>query len=255
MNPEQTEDKSAARFESGPYVLTPEEHDELELTVLVRHKLEEQFRDLGQQHEVASLGMWVFLVTEVLFFGTLFLSLGVYYHMYTDEFKKASEELNWIIGGINTVVLLTSSLTMVLSVHFAKHGRQKLLVLFLCLTAMFGIGFLCLKGLEYYTDYFDHLIPGWSFDETEWLDKNLPPDQIPHVKLFLLFYWIMTGLHALHVTIGVVAVSVLVLLSRRGLFSPAYYSPVDVAALYWHFVDLIWLFLFPTLYLLETHHL
>jgi cytochrome c oxidase subunit 3 len=237
-------------------VLTPDERDELQETALVRHLLEEQFHDLGQQHEVASLGMWVFLATEVLFFGTLFLGLGVYRYQYPEAFEKASEKLNWIIGGVNTVVLLVSSLMIVLAVHYAKQGRRERLALFLGLTAVLGVLFLVLKGLEYYLDYRENLIPGWRFDPDEWTARGgLRPEQVAHVKLFLLFYWIMTGTHALHVTIGIGAVLVMTVLAWRGRFSAAYYAPVDVTALYWHFVDTVWIFLLPMLYLLGTHRL
>jgi cytochrome c oxidase subunit 3 len=251
-------------------LLTPEERDELQLTALVRHRLEEQYENLEQQHEVASLGMWVFLGTEVMFFGALFVGLSAYRSLYPVPFEKASEKLNWLIGGINTVVLLASSLFMVLAVHYSKEGRRGRVVGYLCLTALLGVAFLCFKAYEYYTDYRDNLIPGWRFDDREWTDPkyrlpgegapeeqkaNLAPDQVPKVKLFLLFYWIMTGLHGLHVTIGIGAVLVIAELARRGHFSPAYYSPVDVTGLYWHFVDTVWIFLLPMLYLLGTHTL
>lgn len=234
-------------------LLTPEERDELELTALVRHRLEEQYHDLEQQHETASLGMWVFLATEVMFFGTLFLGVAVYHLLYTEAVEKASTKLNWMIGGINTVVLLVSSLFMVLAVHYARHGDNRKVVLFLCLTAALGITFLFLKGYEYYTDYRDYLIPGSRFRDEEWIEEGLTADQVPHVKLFLLYYWIMTGLHALHVTIGILVVLVVAVLAARGHFSTAYNSPVDVTGLYWHFVDTVWIFLYPMLYLLGTH--
>jgi cytochrome c oxidase subunit 3 len=234
-------------------VLTAEEHDELELTAFKRHRLEAHFQNLEQQHEVASLGMWVFLATEVMFFGALFLGLGAYRFQYEQEFEKASEKLNWIIGGINTIVLLVSSLFMVLAVHYAKHGERRNVVMFLCLTALLGIGFLGLKALEYYTDYRDYLIPGWRFQDDEWVKEGLRPEQVPHVKLFLMFYWIMTGLHALHVTIGIICVLVMAVLARKGVFDRAYYSPLDATGLYWHFVDTVWIFLLPMLYLLGTH--
>jgi cytochrome c oxidase subunit 3 len=239
-------------------ILTEEERAELEVTALVRHRLEEQFENLEHQHEAASLGMWIFLATEVMFFGTLFLGVAVYRYLYPDAFEKASEKLNWLIGGINTVVLLVSSLFMVLAVHYAKRGQRRQLVTFLWLTVLLGTVFLCFKGLEYYTDYQENLIPiaGWGFDDQEWVVRDgLRPEQVPQVKLFLLFYWIMTGLHALHVTIGIGAVAVMALLARQGRFSPDYYSPVDVTGLYWHFVDTVWIFLLPMLYLLGTHTL
>jgi cytochrome c oxidase subunit 3 len=217
-------------------------------------RLEEQYENLEQQHETATLGMWIFLATEVMFFGTLFLGVVVYRHLYPLEFEKASEKLNWMIGGINTVVLLVSSLFMVLAVHAARVGKQKELLTYLMLTAGLGVGFLCFKGYEYYTDYRDNLIPGWRFEESEWIAKEgLSAAQVPHVKLFLLFYWVMTGTHAVHVTIGIAVVVWMVVLAKRGRFSPAYYSPVDVTGLYWHFVDTVWIFLLPMLYLLGTH--
>ncbi len=234
-------------------ILTPEERDELALTALVRQPLEEQFQNLGQQHEAAALGMWVFLSTEVMFFGTLFLGLAAYRFLYPEAFDAASEKLNWIIGGINTVVLLVSSCFIVLAVHYAKEGERRRVVTFLYLTALLGGVFLCLKGYEYYTDYRDNLIPGSRFVDAEWVAEGLRPDDVPHVKLFLLFYWIMTGFHALHVTIGVAVVVVMAELARWGYFNAAYYSPVDVTALYWHFVDIVWIFLLPMLYLLGTH--
>jgi cytochrome c oxidase subunit 3 len=227
--------------------------DERERTALAHHWLGEQYSDLEQQHEVASLGMWVFLATEVMFFGALFLGVAVYRHKYPEAFERASEKLNWVIGGINTVVLLVSSLFMVLAVHYARLGRRQQLAFFLVLTAALGVAFLGLKAYEYYTDYRDYLIPGWR-DPAEWATREgLSAVEVPRVRLFLLFYWIMTGTHALHVTIGIVAVLVMAALARRGRFSPEYYSPVDVTGLYWHFVDTVWIFLLPMLYLLGTH--
>jgi cytochrome c oxidase subunit 3 len=235
-------------------ILSPEEHVVAEGTVLVRHRLEEQYATLEQQHDTATLGMWVFLVTEVMFFGTLFLGLGVYRLLYPVAFETASGKLNWITGGVNTIVLLTSSVMMGLAVHYAKIGDRRRVVLFLTLTCLLGVCFLCLKGLEYVTDYRDNLIPGWKFDPDEWIHKEgLAREQVPHVKLFLLFYWIMTGFHALHVTIGIACVAGVAYLAQRGHFSAAYNTPVEVVGLYWHFVDIVWIFLLPMLYILGTH--
>ena len=199
--------------------------------------------------------MWVFLATEVMFFGTLFLSVAVYRYLYPQAFEKASARLNWMIGGTNTLVLLLSSLTIVLAVHYARHAQRRQIVLFLGLTAFLGVCFLCFKGLEYYLDYRENLIPGWRFDADEWVARDgLRPDQVPQVKLFLFLYWVMTGFHALHVTIGICAVLVILVLAWKGRFSTDYYAPVEVTALYWHFVDIVWIFLLPTLYLLGIHH-
>jgi len=228
--------------------------DEIERTALAHERLEEQYADLEQQHQAASLGMWVFLATEVMFFGVLFLGVGVYRHAYPEAFEKASEKLNWVIGAINTVVLLVSSLFMVLAVHYAKLGDRLRLCVYLALTALLGVAFLGFKATEYYGDYRENLIPGWQFDDREWVTKEgLKPEQVPQVKLFLLFYWTMTGLHGLHVIVGILVVLVMLVLAWRGRFSAAYYSPVDVTGLYWHFVDTVWIFLLPMLYLLGTH--
>jgi len=235
-------------------ILTPQERETLDHSAIGSELLEEQYRDLDQQHEAAALGMWIFLATEVMFFGTLFLGVAVYRTKYPEAFEAGSTKLNWLIGGINTVVLLVSSLFMVLAVHYAKLGARKGLLWCLALTAALGCLFLVFKGYEYYTDYRDNLIPGWRFKDLEWVtQEQLRPEDVPHVKLFLMFYWIMTGLHGLHVTIGIVAVLVMFVRARRGRFSPAYYSPVDVTALYWHFVDTVWIFLLPMLYLLGSH--
>lgn len=238
-----------------PSLLTPEEREVLEHTVLVRHPLEEQFRDLSQQHEVAALGMWVFLATEVMFFGTLFVGLGVYYLKYTEAFEAGSVKLNWLIGGLNTIVLLVSSLFMALAVHSARMGWRRPLRFYLALTALLGCSFLAFKGYEYYFDFRENLVPGLAFDQSDWVKPRgeLGLEEVPHVQLFLLFYWIMTGFHALHVTIGVVVLLVILLMAWRGYFTPQYYSPVEVVGLYWHFVDVVWIFLLPMLYLQGTH--
>jgi cytochrome c oxidase subunit 3 len=234
-------------------VLTPDERDELELTALSHELLEEQYQNLEQQHEVAALGMWAFLATEVLFFGTLFLGLITYRYLYPLEFELATVRLNWAVGCVNTVVLLISSVFMVLAVHACRLGENRRAMHYLLVTALLGCAFLVFKGYEYYTDWRENLIPGWRFEDAEWIALGLRPEQVPHVKLFLLFYWFMTPLHALHVTIGIAVVLLMAELTRRGRFSPVYYSPVDVTGLYWHFVDIVFIFLFPLLYLLGTH--
>ncbi len=221
-------------------------------TILERQTLEHQFQNLEQQHEVASLGMWVFLATEVMFFGALFVGLSAYRQVYPLSFERASERLKWQIGGINTVVLLCSSFTMVMGVHHARHGNRRQVVRYLSATAAMGVLFLSFKGLEYYSDYWDWLIPGWRFRPEQWTEVGADPQE---VQLFLIFYWVMTGVHALHVTIGIGVVAMMAVLAHRGRFSAQYYSPVDVTGLYWHFVDLVWIFLLPMLYLIGRHRL
>lgn len=216
------------------------------------YALEHQFEDLGQQREAATLGMWVFLATEILIFGALFTGLAVYRVLYPISFEVASEHLNWEIGGINTVVLLGSSLTMALAVHAAHTGQRGRAVVCLLLTAGLGALFMALKALEYYLDYRDGLIPStaWGFRPEAWLDAGADPGQ---VKLFLMFYYIMTGLHAVHLTIGIGVVLVIATLAAQGRYTPEYYTPVEVSGLYWHFVDVVWIFLLPMLYLIGTH--
>jgi cytochrome c oxidase subunit III len=241
-------------------LFTREEQDRLfNHTFLKRERLEEQYASARQQHEAAAFGMWVFLATEVMFFAVLFVSVAHFHVVSPKAVEAASGRLNWLIGGINTIVLLVSSLTMALAVHFSKLGDQRLLRRFLVATATLGVLFLCLKGLEYYEDYRENLIPGWKFDEREWLapqkagEEPLTSEQVGVVKIFLFLYWTMTGVHAVHVTIGIGVVLVMVVLTTRGHFSAEYNTPIDVSGLYWHFVDLVWIFLLPTLYLMGTH--
>lgn len=208
--------------------------------------LAHHFADLEQQHEVAVLGMWVFLATELMVFGALFTGYAVYRAEYPAEFAAGSGKLKIWFGGINTVVLLSSSLTMALAVHAAQRGRRKELVTCLALTALLGTAFLVIKGFEYYGDYRDNLIPALAFHDQDWK----PPLHPEKVKLFLLFYYIMTGLHGVHLTIGIGYMTVLTILAHRGRFTPQYYGPIEVGGLYWHFVDVVWLFLLPLLYLI-----
>jgi cytochrome c oxidase subunit 3 len=214
--------------------------------------LAHQFDDLEQQHSAATSGMWVFLATEILIFGALFAGYSAYRVRFSHDFEEASGKLNILIGAINTVVLLTSSLTMALSVHAAHTDRQRALVWFLVLTALLGTAFMVFKAIEYYTDYLDKLVPGLAFDPSEWRHLEQPADP-GRVQLFLVFYYVMTGLHAVHLTVGIGVMVWMIVLARKGRFGPEYYSPVEVAGLYWHFVDVIWIFLLPLLYLIGTH--
>ena len=207
--------------------------------------LAHHFADLEQQHEVAVLGMWVFLATELMVFGALFTGYAVNRAEFPAEFDAAAGKLNIWFGGINTVVLLSSSLTMVLAVHESQLGRRNYVVAYLALTALLGAAFLVIKGFEYHTDYVEDLVPGLSFKDSDW-PAPLKPEK---VQLFLMFYYIMTGLHAVHLVIGITLITVLTVRAWRGHFTPQYYGPIEVGGLYWHFVDVVWLFLLPLLYL------
>jgi cytochrome c oxidase subunit 3 len=235
--------------------LTSDPGDLLKHTVFVRRPLEEQYHDLQQQAKTAVLGMWLFLATEVMFFGALFLSFAVYRYLYAEAFAAGSASLNWRIGTANAIVLLVSDLMAVLAVHYAQLGNRRRLVTFLLLTVLLGTVFMMLKGVEYHIDFRDRLVPGVNFDPADWIEKGLAPGQVPRVQLFLVMYWVMTLLHAVHLTIGIVVMLILAWLAYRKHYSEAYYTPVDVAGLYWHFVDIIWIFLLPLLYLLGTNTL
>ena len=205
--------------------------------------VEHQFDDADQQHEAAYQGMWIFLATEVLFFGAAIFAYTVYRGLYYRPFLEGSHHLSVLWGGINTAVLLCSSLCMALGVHAAQSGNSKRLIVFLILTAIIGAAFLGIKGIEYYDHYKEHLFPG--------LDFRYSGDQANHVELFMIFYFVLTGMHAVHMLIGLGMLLVLVFLATRGKFSAEYYGPVDIGGLYWHFVDIVWVFLFPLLYLVD----
>ena len=201
----------------------------------------EQFDDIEQQRDAAKLGMWIFLATEVLFFGGLFLGYTVYRFTYGDVFIDASRRLNVLLGATNTAVLLISSLFMALAVRAAKLDQRRQLIRLLLGTALLGLVFMSIKTVEYHKDFVDHLVPGPHF---EWSSKD--PQ---NTELFFWIYFAMTGLHAIHVTVGIGVLLVLALLAWRGKFAKRNYNPVEIVGLYWHFVDIVWVFLFPLLYL------
>lgn len=197
---------------------------------------------MPHQLEAATLGMWVFLATEVVFFSGLFLAYTLLRHAYPAGFAEASGETKIVIGTINTAVLLTSSATMAWAVHAAKTGeRKQLLTILLIATAALGLVFIGLKGIEYSQEYNEDLVPGLNFS----VDR-------PHahaVELFYFLYFAMTGVHALHLTIGIAIVGFMAWRTSGAVFGPRYYGPVEVTGLYWHFVDLVWIFLYPLIYL------
>lgn len=203
--------------------------------------LAQQFDDIEQQHEAAKLGMWIFLATEVLFFGGLFLAYTVYRYLYPDTFAAASRHTAVILGGANTGILLLSSTLMALALRASQLGRRKHLIWLLLAVAFFGIIFLVVKGLEYHQDFVDHLVPGADF---QWHERDPGAAEI-----FFWLYFAMTGLHAIHVTVGILVMLVLATLAWRRRFEEGNYMPVEIAGLYWHFVDIVWIFLFPLLYL------
>ena len=203
------------------------------------------FDDAEQQEQAASLGMWIFLLTEVMFFGAVLTAYGIYFITYIDGFEAASNHLSIWLGGINTVVLLTSSWTMVRAVQAAQSKGIREQTRWLLATMALGTVFLGIKVIEYSSKFEEGLVPGPRFT---WAG----PSAEIH-ELFLSFYFALTGLHALHMIIGIGVLGVLVVMARRGRFSSAYFTPVEMSGLYWHFVDVVWIFLFPLLYLLGRH--
>lgn len=214
-----------------------------------------QFEDMEQQTRSATLGMWTFLSTEILFFGVLFVSYTMCRIRRHDAFRQGSLDLKLWIGGMNTAVLLTSSLFMALAVRAASLGNNRDLVVHLIITMLLGLAFLGFKAYEYSSEAREALVPEIKYSTIPPDEQNLPPaQQHPRPneeRLFMIFYFIMTGLHALHMVIGISVLAVLALLARRGHFTAEYHNPVEIAGLYWHFVDIVWVFLYPALYLLR----
>jgi len=210
-------------------------------------ELREQFESPAQQREASALGMWVFLVTEIMFFGGMFLAYTVYRKAFPEVFSIASNTLNVVIGAVNTGVLICSSFTMVLAVHAARIGSRGLLILFLILTMLLGGVFLGIKAYEWTEKFEEHHVPGPSFH----LEGTSQQGQ---AQLFFSLYFAMTGIHALHMVVGVGILLTLLIQSYAGRYTASYNTPVDISGLYWHFVDIIWIYLFPLLYLIGRHH-
>lgn len=204
-----------------------------------------QFDDPLQQRDAVTFGMWVFLVTEIMFFGGLFGGYTVYRSLYPHAFAVASQFMDVTIGSVNTAVLICSSLTMVLAVQAAQMGNNRRVILMLVGTIFFGMIFLGVKAFEYHAKWEEQVVPGLNFHIHHPLARQ--------IELLMIFYFVMTGMHAVHMVIGVGLLSYLIWKAHKNTFGPEYYNPVDVIGLYWHFVDIVWIFLFPMLYLIGAH--
>ena len=204
-----------------------------------------QFEDLEQQNDTYTVGMWTFLVTEIMFFGALFLAYTIYRSKNPGVFHEISKEhLDVLKGGANTVVLLTSSLTMALCVYNAQKAHREKQLVFLALTTLLSFTFLVIKAFEWQQKFAEHHVPGPSF---HYGDANFPDYK---AQMFFSLYFAMTGLHAVHVIIGILVMGVLFAMIYKRHPSVQYYMPVEMAGLYWHFVDIVWIFLFPLFYLI-----
>jgi len=229
--------------------------------------LQHHFENMEQQREAGTLGMWVFLVTEIMFFGGMFLAYTLYRSTSPAAFASASNHLDIKLGAINTGVLILSSLTMALAVYFTQVGKRQPQIFCLILTLILGLTFLGVKAAEYKDKYDSHLIPGYLIPsqpfgpevahEGEPTNPHqihlLPGATLRQVEMFYWIYFAMTGMHALHMIIGAGLLTFLIIFSVKGRYDPEYHSPVEVIGLYWHFVDIVWIFLFPLLYLLGRH--
>ncbi len=210
----------------------------------VRKKPASHFDDIDQENESSTLGMWIFLATEILFFGGLFAGYFTYRIFYPAAFAEASHHLLIPLGTLNTGILLLSSLTMVFAVYSAELDRRQALSWWLFATGFLGACFLGVKAYEWYIDAQENLVPlaGFVFE--------FPGPHRDQAELFFSIYFVMTGLHAFHLIIGIGLVTIMGFLARRGRFSGGNSNPVELGGLYWHFVDIIWVFLFPLFYLI-----
>jgi cytochrome c oxidase subunit 3 len=207
-----------------------------------------QYRDAAQRAVANHLGLWTFLATEILFFGGLFTAYSVYRHAYPDAFAIGSSHLDFWIGTINTAVLLTSSLFMALGDHAIKQGDRATLRWCLVATWLLGAAFLAIKGYEYHEKFVEHLVPGAAFRL-----EGAEPAVVawaPQVQLFIFLYFALTGLHAAHMVAGLAALAWLLWLNHRARLSREHHAAVEMVGLYWHFVDCVWVFLYPLLYLI-----
>ena len=239
--------------------------------------LQHQFQDMDQQNESYVVGMWTFLVTEIMFFGALFLAYTIYRRENPAVFLEVHHHLDVMKGGINTMVLLTSSLTMAMAVYHAQMKNRAKQMMFLGITILFSFTFLGIKTVEWEKKFHDHHVPGPSFDyvrgeggvarveepkntavpvhlagdtKSDYPKNTVDPDFSGKAQLFFSLYFAMTGLHAFHVIIGILIMGTLLFMLMFKHPSVDYYMPVEMAGLYWHFVDIVWIFLFPLFYLI-----
>ncbi len=205
--------------------------------------LQHHFHTREQQFDTAKIGMWLFLTTEILLFGGLFVGFALMQQKYPDAFLAAHHHLDRSLGALNTVVLLISSFTMVMAVWAAQTDRKKLLIWLLVATMACAFIFLGVKYFEYSHKFHEGLLPGKFYSHEG--------DTVPNQFVFFSFYFMMTGLHGFHILGGIAAISWLLVRAIKGHFGSGYYTPVDLVGLYWHLVDMIWIYLFPLLYLIQ----
>jgi cytochrome c oxidase subunit 3 len=207
--------------------------------------LREQFATPEQQRESATLGMWIFIITELMLFGAMFAAFSIYRYWYPAAFTRGSGEMELWMGAVNTAILICSSFTMSLAEYAGASGKANRCAWLLLLTAALGAAFLAIKFTEYYMHYQDHKLPGFGFVESG--------PQSHEMQLFFFFYFMMTGLHSLHLLIGIGLVMVMLYPVLLDNISERYHTPIDNVSLYWHFVDVIWVFLYAIFYIPGAH--
>jgi cytochrome c oxidase subunit 3 len=221
--------------------------------------MKHHFETISQQREAASFGMWVFLLTEIMFFGGMFCAYLIFRNWYHPAFVAGSNTLDITLGTTNTAVLIGSSFTMAMAVYSAQMRRRGALVMFLLFTIVLGFVFLGIKGVEWKAKFDSHHVPGANFSIEEFVHPTNPkaialaPDMAKKTQIFFSLYFLMTGMHALHMIIGVSLLFFLVWEARRGKYTEGHVMPIENFGLYWHFVDIIWIFLFPLLYLISRY--
>lgn len=200
------------------------------------------FSGIARQNEAMRLGMWLFLATEVLLFAGLFCAYSVYRYEFPVAFEECSRHLNIPLGTLNTVVLITSSFTVALAIHFARTDKPKAAAVCLVITLLFALGFLGIKAIEYTQHFQEHALPGKYYSSEE--------VKAPGAAMFYTLYFLMTGLHGVHVVAGMSVLSYILWRTLQGRYSSTYYTGIELGGLYWHLVDLVWIFLYPLLYLI-----
>ena len=223
------------------------------------------FETMGQQNDATNFAMWLFLLTEIMFFGGLFTAYLIYRNWYYPAFVAASHQLNIVWGSANTAVLISSSFTMAMGVWCAETRRKSALVLCLVLTFLLGLVFLGIKTIEYKEKIEKHHVPGFHYsiqsfvnpasdpDSLAYGDKPLALDMARKTELYFFLYFAMTGMHALHMIIGIAILGFMIFRAPAGAFTTGHVTFVENFGLYWHFVDIVWIFLFPLLYLISRH--
>ena len=231
-------------------------HDEHEHPAFLRH----HFENVAQQREAATFGMWLFLLTEIMFFGGLFCAYLIYRNWYYPAFVAGSHSLHIWAGTLNTTLLIISSFTMAMGVHAAETRQRKPLLTWMVLTMVLGVGFLCVKAYEWHDEWVEHHVPGLNFSPEQFVtgtpaypDDKLPLDMAEKAQVYFSLYFAMTGMHALHMIIGVSLLAFLFVKAWGGAYTTGHVAPIENFGLYWHFVDIVWIFLFPLLYLISRH--